>query len=151
MVLFSTYGELSERFKELVLKTSDGSNHREFESHTLRQKEVTFVYQKLLLFLSIAKAMAYHHALACISSPHEVWWISSDLWAVYHARARSPFARWHSVLRSVFDGTLAEQSARGSLVQARTHSRLIITRQRASFLRLDDIQHFVLVIYTPEA
>jgi hypothetical protein len=31
--------------------------------------EVTFVYQKLLLFLSIAKAMAYHHALACISSP----------------------------------------------------------------------------------
>ena len=33
------------------------------------KKEVTFVYQKLLLFLSIAKAMAYHHALACISSP----------------------------------------------------------------------------------
>ena len=32
------------------------------------KKEVTFVYQKLLLFLSIAKAMAYHHALACISS-----------------------------------------------------------------------------------
>ena len=33
------------------------------------KKEVTFVYQKLLLFLSIAKAMAYHHALACISLP----------------------------------------------------------------------------------
>ena len=33
------------------------------------KKEVTFVYQKLLLFLSIAKVMAYHHALACISSP----------------------------------------------------------------------------------
>ena len=33
------------------------------------KKEATFVYQKLLLFLSIAKAMAYHHALACISSP----------------------------------------------------------------------------------
>ena len=31
-------GELSERFKELVLKTSDGETHREFESHTLRQK-----------------------------------------------------------------------------------------------------------------
>ena len=31
-------------------------------------KEVTFVYQKLLLFLSIAKAMVCHHALACISS-----------------------------------------------------------------------------------
>ena len=46
---------------------------------------------------------------------------------VYHTRARSPFARWHSVLRSVFDGTLAEQSARGSLVQARTHSHLIIS------------------------
>ena len=40
-----------------------------------------------------------------------------------------------------------EQSARGSLVQARTHSRLIITRQRASYLRLDDIQTFGLMIY----
>ena len=33
------------------------------------KKEVTFGKQKLFLFLSIAKAMAYHHALACISSP----------------------------------------------------------------------------------
>ena len=40
-----------------------------------------------------------------ISSPHEVWWISSALWAVYH------------------------------------HASACI------FLRLDDIQHYVLVIY----
>lgn len=33
------FGELSERFKEPVLKTGDGSNHREFESHTLRQNK----------------------------------------------------------------------------------------------------------------
>ena len=33
------YGELSERFKELVLKTSDTERYREFESHTLRQKK----------------------------------------------------------------------------------------------------------------
>ena len=32
-------GEMSERFKELVLKTSDGATHRGFESHSLRQKE----------------------------------------------------------------------------------------------------------------
>ena len=31
-------GELSERFKEPVLKTGDGETHREFESHTLRQE-----------------------------------------------------------------------------------------------------------------
>ena len=31
-------GELSEWFKEPVLKTGDGETHREFESHTLRQK-----------------------------------------------------------------------------------------------------------------
>ena len=31
-------GEMSERFKELVLKTSDGATHRGFESHSLRQK-----------------------------------------------------------------------------------------------------------------
>ena len=30
---------MSERFKELVLKTSDGATHREFESHTLRQQK----------------------------------------------------------------------------------------------------------------
>ena len=32
-------------------------------------KKGTFVYQKFLFCLSIAKAMSYHHALACISSP----------------------------------------------------------------------------------
>src|SRR5699024_2921823 len=32
------YGELSEWFKEPVLKTGDAATHREFESHTLRQK-----------------------------------------------------------------------------------------------------------------
>ena len=31
------YGEVSERFKELVLKTSDAAMHRGFESHSLRQ------------------------------------------------------------------------------------------------------------------
>ena len=35
------YGELSERFKEPVLKTGDAATHREFESHTLRQKRNT--------------------------------------------------------------------------------------------------------------
>ena len=33
------HGEMSERFKELVLKTSDGATHRGFESHSLRQKK----------------------------------------------------------------------------------------------------------------
>ena len=75
------------------------------------------------IFLSKPQAW---HIIAARSAVH----IISPCGAVSHARARSPFARWHSVLRSVFDGTLAEQSARGSLVQARTHSRLIITRQR---------------------
>ena len=32
-------GEMSERFKEPVLKTGDGATHRGFESHSLRQKE----------------------------------------------------------------------------------------------------------------
>ena len=30
------FGELSEWFKEPVLKTGDAATHREFESHTLR-------------------------------------------------------------------------------------------------------------------
>ena len=31
-------GEMSERFKELVLKTSDAATRRGFESHSLRHK-----------------------------------------------------------------------------------------------------------------
>ena len=41
MVSFSTHGEMSERFKEPVLKTGDGATHRGFESHSLRQNEST--------------------------------------------------------------------------------------------------------------
>ena len=41
MVSFSTHGEMSERFKEPVLKTGDGATHRGFESHSLRQKSST--------------------------------------------------------------------------------------------------------------
>ncbi len=36
--MMGTVGEVSERFKELVLKTSDAATHRGFESHPLRQK-----------------------------------------------------------------------------------------------------------------
>ena len=32
-------GEMSERFKEPVLKTGDGATHRGFESHSLRQQK----------------------------------------------------------------------------------------------------------------
>ena len=34
-----SYGEVSERFKELVLKTSDSERGRGFESHPLRQNK----------------------------------------------------------------------------------------------------------------
>ena len=45
------HGELSERFKELVLKTSDSERNLGFESLTLRQKKHTFVYlDKCVLF-----------------------------------------------------------------------------------------------------
>ena len=39
MLLFSTHGELSERFKEPVLKTGDPERDLGFESLTLRQLE----------------------------------------------------------------------------------------------------------------
>ena len=35
----TNFGEVSERFMELVLKTSDSERGRGFESHPLRQKE----------------------------------------------------------------------------------------------------------------
>ena len=53
---------------QLVARLSGGQEVMSSSLVTPTKKEVTFVYQKLLLFLSIAKAMAYHHALACISS-----------------------------------------------------------------------------------
>ena len=39
--ILSVFGEMSERFKEPVLKTGDGATHRGFESHSLRQKSST--------------------------------------------------------------------------------------------------------------
>ena len=36
------FGEMSERFKELVLKTSDSAMSRGFESHSLRQSSQDF-------------------------------------------------------------------------------------------------------------
>ena len=39
--IMSGHGEMSERFKELVLKTSDAATHRGFESHSLRQESTT--------------------------------------------------------------------------------------------------------------
>ena len=36
MIKLNPDGEVSERFKELVLKTSDAAMHRGFESHPLR-------------------------------------------------------------------------------------------------------------------
>ena len=66
--ILATYGRFPERPKgadcKSVVTDFGGPN-----PPSPTKKEVTFVYQKLLLFLSIAKAMAYHHALACISSP----------------------------------------------------------------------------------
>ena len=44
-------GEVSERFKELVLKTSDSERNRGFESHPLRQMIMRFfIYLKDRLF-----------------------------------------------------------------------------------------------------
>ena len=50
MVSFSTHGEMSERFKEPVLKTGDGATHRGFESHSLRQIIMTTPCGWSLLF-----------------------------------------------------------------------------------------------------
>ena len=43
-------GELSERFKELVLKTSDSERNLGFESLTLRQKKTDALTQSIGLF-----------------------------------------------------------------------------------------------------
>ena len=48
MVSLAGRGELSERFKELVLKTSDTERYREFESHTLRQKSTLPIFRDIL-------------------------------------------------------------------------------------------------------
>ena len=43
-------GEMSERFKEPVLKTGDAATHRGFESHSLRHQK-RLVIRKLSVFL----------------------------------------------------------------------------------------------------
>ena len=48
------YGEVSERFKEPVLKTGDAATHHGFESHPLRQTEnaLETISRAFLLYLS---------------------------------------------------------------------------------------------------
>lgn len=41
------YGEVSEWFKELVLKTSDSERGRGFESHSLRQLNIFFIREHM--------------------------------------------------------------------------------------------------------
>ena len=43
-------GEMSERFKEPVLKTGDGATHRGFESHSLRHNTAQCVCSGLYSF-----------------------------------------------------------------------------------------------------
>ena len=40
-VIFDADGEMSERFKEPVLKTGDAATHRGFESHSLRHNKIS--------------------------------------------------------------------------------------------------------------
>ncbi len=50
--IFHTCGELSERFKEPVLKTGDSERNLGFESLTLRQKKACFVLMTKQAFLN---------------------------------------------------------------------------------------------------
>ncbi len=44
MVYYPSHGEMSEWFKELVLKTSDSARNRGFESHSLRHKNASQMF-----------------------------------------------------------------------------------------------------------
>ena len=44
IVILLQFGEVSEWFKELVLKTSDPARDRGFESHPLRQHNFIYFY-----------------------------------------------------------------------------------------------------------
>ena len=100
MVSFTPHGELSERFKELVLKTSDSERNLGFESLTLRQKRSNFCLPKVTSFFIQAAGLAYHCRTKC---------------GAYH------------------------QGRQADLVSH--HASACIS------LRLDEIQHFVLMIY----
>ena len=56
MSTVSCDGEVSEWFKELVLKTSDAATHRGFESHPFRQLPKRAVAHATALFEWLAKA-----------------------------------------------------------------------------------------------
>ena len=65
--------------------------------------------------------------------------------------ARPPFARRHFVLCSVFDGTLAEQSALVRLQASLQTHFACLSRAACILLRIDYIQHFVLIPYRRQA
>ena len=70
MVSLSPHGELSERFKELVLKTSDSERNLGFESLTLRQK---FQHPKRMLEFLIE--LGFENINATVR-----WTVAADGW-----------------------------------------------------------------------
>ena len=51
------YGEMSERFKEPVLKTGDGATHRGFESHSLRHEKSHFCLLTKVTFFNDIRSL----------------------------------------------------------------------------------------------
>ena len=65
---------MSERFKELVLKTSDGATHRGFESHSLRQQETHFCLPTKVRFLNdVCLRQMMLASPMMTASPDDVW------------------------------------------------------------------------------
>ena len=79
--IVSLNGEMSERFKELVLKTSDTERYREFESHTLRQEKSTslevlfsviFAFGELYCFAVIFELRSSYIRFASFGSEYNI-------------------------------------------------------------------------------
>ena len=104
-ILISARGEMSEWFKELVLKTSDSARNRGFESHSLRQKEAPPIF------------------VGCFFLPE---WVNEPTFAS-RRRGRIGFAYWRR------DGRRSRATCEERLAARRADTRTVTLFYRGSF------------------
>ena len=114
-----SYSNVGDKFYIVVLESklkSKNTPRLVYHSNYYEIRNDWRVWVRILIKESQKYLFVYPSHRLGISSVHlgldiiavrSAVYIISPFGTVYYARARSPFARWHSVLRSVFDGTLA--------------------------------------------
>ena len=119
------HGEMSERFKEPVLKTGDGAAHRGFESHSLRHKRSTPLGVDLLCFEEIQTSKCIGLSRINSVSKQLKIFVDKPLWMCYYVEAvvrRHTYGRVVELVDSLDSGSSVHCGRAGSSPASPTKS-----------------------------